>query len=787
MAAKAATLTTRARKTRPRWVRRVKRICATFFLLFLALFVVVGFKFASEMRHASELIVSLPDKLQKYSTTPSRIMSADGQVLYTVQYEFREPVKYEAIPKNVKNAILAAEDKRFFEHNGVDYWAMGRILLVGAKEGRLSQGGSTLTMQLAKRFYSEGERTFDRKLQDIALAITMERDMTKEQILTLYLNTMYFGEKAYGIRAAADVYFGKPLDKLTIAECAMLARCVRRPSDVNPVRDPERSLANRNVVLGIMRDEKMISEDEYQKGVAEPVHLTARRDRITSHLNKTPYFVAHVLAFLAQDMPDLDLKQGGYTIYTTVDTRLDEFAQKQIRDFVKEYRGDSVSDAAFVVMDKDGKILSEVGGLDFNKDQYNIVTQGLLQPGSSFKAFTYATALSTGALHLGDRLENQDFTYQDTENWPKPWRPHNSGGTKENSGPVSVQYAFGMSLNIPAAHVMERVGPDAVADLAAGAFGFRSKIDRVPSLALGSCMVHPLEMAQGYSVFMLHGSRATPYVVTKIVGPDGAILKAYDPNIVPNALDPRVAEEMDELLKEPIHYTAYRAHLEVIPNVRGKTGTTSDHKDAWFCGYADGIVGVGWVGNNVIRNGRPMQLPMGRSMWGATTAAGIWKAIMIRAHDRFASPVPALQLQPDEDVRGPENDTPEDSVKVIPPGDQNPPDGTTGGDGKPVVVPPGGTGQGPPPGNVGGGGGAAGGEGPPQPTTGTPPPSQNPAGSSPPKHEPPRKRADRESDTVQVEVCAESGMRATIYCPETVTRTFKRGQEPKKRCTIHGG
>ncbi|HTQ08675.1 MAG TPA: transglycosylase domain-containing protein, partial [Fimbriimonadaceae bacterium] len=599
MAAKAATLRRRATKTRSPWVKRVKRFFAVAFLLVLVGVVVGGIYFMGELRHASELMVSLPDKLKTIDAKPTRIVSADGQVLYTVESEFREPVKLADIPQVVRDAIVAAEDKRFYEHGGVDYEAIVRSAFVGAKEGRFSQGGSTLTMQLAKRFYSEGQKTVNRKLQDIALAIEMEREMTKDQILELYLNTMYFGEKAYGIRAAADVYFGKPLDKLTIAEAAMLARCVRRPSDENPVKNLPKAVDNRNVVLAIMRDQKMITDDQYEEAIAEKVHLAPPKERITSHLNKAQYFVDHVLQTVAQDMPDLDLKQGGYTIYTTLDTRLEDYAERVVRDFVREHRGDDVNDAAFVVMDKDGKILAEVGGVDYRKDQFNIITQGLLQPGSSFKPFLYATALSSGALSMNDELDNEPFTYPGTENWRKPWRPQDSS-PREMSGPVSVERAMASSLNIPAAHVMERVGPDAVADFAHGAFGFRSEIARVPSLALGACQVHPLEMAEGYSVFMLRGSRATPYVITKIVDADGQVLRTYDPDIIPNQLDPTVCDDIDSLLKAVVDRgTAASSGIDEIPDARGKTGTTSDHKDGWFCGYTDGLVGVGWIGNNV--------------------------------------------------------------------------------------------------------------------------------------------------------------------------------------------
>lgn len=779
MAAKARTLTTtRQKKVRPRWVRMTKRFFAFGFLLFLIGFTVFGFFFVKEMRHASELMVTLPEKLRQYSQEPTRIISRNGKLLYSVQSEFRDPIKYEDIPKHVRDAIVAAEDKRYFDHSGVDYWAMGRILVVGAKEGRLSQGGSTLTMQLAKRFYSEGEKTFSRKMQDVALAITMERDMSKEQILTLYLNTMYFGERAYGIQAASEVYFGKTVDKISIAEAAMLARCVRRPSDVNPVRNLEASIDNRNTVLGVMRDEHMITESQYQDALDEPVKIAPRKDRITSKLHRAPYFVDHVLKQLEADFPDIDFKAGGYTVYTTLDTELQDFADRKVNEFLKEHRRWDVNAACFVLTNKDGQILCEVGGQDYDKSQFNIVTQGLLQPGSSFKSFLYSTALSTGAISANDYLENTPFAY-DMGPGAKPWTPKNSS-RRENQRSVSVDTAFTLSYNIPAARVIEKTGPENVKSMATTVFGLkslrRSKY-APPSMALGSLEVHPLEMAEGYSVFMLHGDRATPYCITKVVGPDGNIVRSYSPRIFKNQLDPWVVEQMDNLLHGVVtHGTANREVEGYLPDARGKTGTTTENKDAWFCGYNQGVVAISWCGNMTIRKGQVYQLPMASHMYGGTAAAKFWRDIVKHAIAKgFGSKIPELekQAEPVQEETTPDSET---RVKVIHPGDEDVPtqDGTTGGDAPPTLDPGQTTG-------TTGTAGTTGGEQTPPVTT---PPDTT---SEPPVRRDPPRRNEEDGRETQVEICAESGMRATIYCPETVTRSFRKGKEPRRRCSIHGG
>ena len=773
MAAKAGALTTtkREKKVRPRWVRRVKRFVAVSFLLFLIGFTAFGVVFVNYLRHASELIVTMPDKLRQFSTEPTKILSRDGKLLFSVQQEFREPIKYEAIPKHVRDAIVAAEDKRYFDHSGVDYWAMGRILVVGAKEGRLSQGGSTLTMQLAKRFYSEGEKTFTRKMQDVALAITMERDMSKEQILTLYLNTMYFGERAYGVQAASEVYFGKTVDKLSIAEAAMLARCVRRPTNINPVRNLEASIENRNVVLGVMRDEHMITEQEYQDALDEPVKLAPRRARVTSKMHLAPYFVDHVLKQLEEDFPDTDIRAGGYTIYTTIDTELQAFADRKVKEFLRERarNRDNVNAACFVLMNKEGQILCEVGGQDYEKSQFNIVTQGLLQPGSAFKAFLYSAALSTGAISMGDSLDNRPFTY-DQGPGSDPWTPKNSS-RRENESSVSVYRAFTLSYNIPAAHVIERVGPQTVKSMAQSSFGLKSISKQIPypSWALGALQVHPLEMAEGYSVFMLHGNRATPYCILKVVGPNGEIVRSYSPRIFRNQLDPWVVQQMDELLHGVV--TGGTANREVggyLDEARGKTGTTTANKDAWFCGFNQGVVAISWCGNMTVRKGQVYQLPMASSMYGGTAAAIFWRDIVKHAIAKgFGSKIPEIEQPKDPEIEESLNPDSETRFKVIPPGEDKL-NGTTGGEVPPTLDPG-------------------------QTTTGTttggdvPPVNPDKIPDPPVNRDPPRPREDEGGRETQAEICAESGMRATIYCPETVTRSYRKGREPRKRCTIHGG
>lgn len=774
----ARTKARRARKQSPTWWKWTKRTVTVFFLLTLIAGSILGFMFMQELNKAKEKIVNLSQLRDEVSTEPSYIYASDGKtVLYQISAEYRKFVPYEQIPKNVRNAVLAAEDKRFFEHGGVDAYALGRTLLTAVKDRSVTQGGSTLTMQLAKLLYTKGERTFSRKLGDIAMAYQMEKQLTKEEIFELYLNKVYFGSGAWGISAAADVYFGKNLDQLTIGEAALLARLVRRPSDENPYRNPKKALENRDVVLRIMRDENMITEDEYQKALDEKPKFQRKPKQTNERFNRANYFVWHVLDDLRRLHPDINLADGGYKIYTTLDPGLQNVAEDAVRETVRDHRRDLVTTAAFVAMDSDGRILCEVGGVDFARNQFNVVKDGLRQPGSSFKPFVYATAFATGAVSINDSISNAPFA------WPlpgaRPWTPKNSSG--HYGGPVSVQTAFKMSMNVPAARVMYKTGPNTVLAYCRTNFGFTSpNLIGMPAMCLGAEEVTPLEMARAYSVFMLRGNRAEPYCIDRIIAPDGSVVEAYEPNISKNVLDANVTDQIDALMRAVVTSgTGTRA--SGVPDARGKTGTTSDNKDAWFCGYADGVVGIGWVANEIPRKDRPAKyMPMGRSVFGGKVTVEFWAKIMKYAQRKFGHPSDRPSLSRIlASSRGSSDEIPENLPEdtPVPPDDPNkgPKNATDPGTGAtpPIGPPDGGT---------------------VPPDTGpthVQPPTGGPASVPPttPPIKPPTNPPDNEkdSDMVPVEICAETGMRASIYCPETVTRRFQRGKEPRKRCTVHGG
>lgn len=767
MPAKTAPNNRRSRRKPSPIKRFLKRAVYTLFIVLGIAFGVVGYRFAKIYQDSESLITEVEKNLALMDKRPSVIYSSDGKVLFRVSSEYRDAIKsISEVPDVVKNATLAAEDKRFYHHSGVDYIALVRMLFTNAKEGRLAQGGSTLTMQLAKRITTKGEKTFDRKMRDIALAYRMENQLTKDQILIFYLNQVFYGNGAYGIRAAANVYFGKRLDQLTVAEAALLARLVRRPTKENPYHNLDAAIRNRNVVLKIMLDEKMIDQKQYEHALREKVALRKRIVGSGAVTFGAPYFVQYVLSTLKKECPEVDLTLGGYEIYTTLDSRIQECAEEEVRNIVKANRRRKVTTSAFVMMDADGKIVAMVGGVSFKRNQYNIVVQGKRQPGSAFKPFVYATALETGALDQNDRLPNQPVKFPNGNG--TYYTPENSN--HKYSGPVTIKTAIQWSINVPAVNAIEKTGPVRVVDYAHDKFGFTSKLDPYLSLALGASAVSPLEMAQGYSVFMLMGDRATPYGITRVVGPDGMVVKAYKPNIIRGCISASTAQFIDECLRAVVTGGTAASSKHLMPDdCRGKTGTTSDNRDAWFCGYTPNLVAVGWVGNESYNPAKKewVYSPMSSSTFGGTVTVKMWAKVMKKAHDLIgrhfkrdegttaAEPVKTLEA-PEEPVPGPE-ETPTPGVDDLGNGVTEPTTDVTGGTDaspQPVIEPP------------------AVHHEPNLPTITSPEPKRP-------------VQPERKEEYEEVEICAETGLRATIYCPETIVKKFVKGKAPRGRCKLH--
>lgn len=742
----------------PLWLRWTKRIAGVVCLLVLIGGSLLGFAVMLEMRKAGDRMGGLEKKLDQIDSPATVIYARDGKtLLYRASSEYRRLIKdYHDIPKVVIDATLAAEDKRFFDHRGVDARAAFRSIFRNVKEGRQAEGASTITMQLSKRLFTSSDKSWQRKVEDVANAIEIERRVTKTQILKAYLNQVYYGEGAYGIRAAADVYFGKKdLNALTVAEAAMLARMVRRPSAENPFEDPEVAIRNRNLVLRIMRDEKMLTPELYEKAVAEKPKLRSRQFGSGERIYFAPYFTRYVLDQLKHDYPDVDLGVAGWTVVTTIDPELQEATEAAVKSIVARNRGRRVNSAAFVLLDESGQILAMQGNTDWERDEFNIVAQGGRQPGSSFKPFVYAAALSTGAIRPGDQISNEPYVLRDPRG-RVIWSPQNANG--KSGGTSSIPSAIANSRNLPAIHVTDKVTPAVAAQYCRDVFGFKSEILPVMSMALGTNDVSPLEMATGYSVFMLRGDRFTPYGIVQILDKDKSVFRNNSPKIVEHILDERVATYIDMCLRMVVtEGTGTRAR--VIKDARGKTGTTNEAKDAWFCGYTNNLLGIGWVGNiRYSSKGTPRYEPMSDRVFGGVVTSQMWVEVMKRAQGKrgvgvarkgselIRDDIPAeadgARVQPD--VKAPDETIPDEGTDpLIQKGD-----GTDPASGK------------------------------------AEPPVAEPPVTEPPKTEP-RRNDPPVEEMVDVDICADTGLKATIYCPETVTRQYRRSDAPKRWCRKH--
>ncbi len=428
------------RRRRPVWQRLL-----IYLLLLVLLGIVVGGGYlvvllvqVSQMLPSSEQIVNL----KPYVGT--RILSQDGVVLATLTNERRELAKLSEFPKPLVDAVVAIEDSQFYRHRGISPRAVFRAVWVNLRAGRYAQGGSTITMQLARNAFLTQKKTFHRKLQEALLALQMEQHLTKEQILETYLNEVYFGSGAYGAKTAARVYFNKPLNKLTLAECALLAGVIRRPSVYSPHENPDLALRRRDRVLERMRALGFIDEQQYEEAKREPIRVVPLRRQGISY--KAPYFVFHVLKQLMEDYGADQIYKAGLTVETTLNWQMQQAAEQALREGLARYgRGNATQGAIIAIDPHTGFIRAMVGGVEFSKSQYNATTQGRRQPGSAFKPIVYCAAIDKGLLTPDSRILDAPVSYP---SYPRPYRPKNADGRYHGS--VTVRQAIAYSINIPA-------------------------------------------------------------------------------------------------------------------------------------------------------------------------------------------------------------------------------------------------------------------------------------------------------------------------------------------------
>ena len=659
---------------------------------------------------------------------PLRVYTSDGYLIGEFGEERRAVVSIQDVPPVMKHAILAAEDDRFYQHGGVDYLGILRAAAANLAGGGKRQGASTITQQVARNFFLTGEKTYTRKLYEALLSFKIENNLSKDQILELYLNQIFLGQRAYGFAAAAQIYFGKPLKDISIAEAAMLAGLPKAPSAYNPIVNPKRARIRQQYVLRRMHDLGYITDVQHESALKEPLVVKRELAEYAVHAEHAAEMARQITA---ERFPE-DVYSRGLKVYTTLvkaeqeaaylslrrgvmdydrrhgyrgaesyldmkeissdqDEAIDEALQdiadagdlipalvlaadpKQIRAYRKggeivTLTGDAMKFAAKMLDDKappnkrikrgaiirlqkddkggwqisqlpevesafvavnpqDGAIRALVGGFDFNRNKFNHVTQAWRQPGSSFKPFIYSAALEKG-FSPSSIINDEPIVISASQTGSQAWEPHNYDGRYE--GPMKMRTALAKSKNMVSIRILQAIGTHYAQDYASR-FGFDAeKHPPYLTMALGAGSVTPWQMVTAYSVFANGGYRIKPFVVREIRDESSQVIAQSAP--VPageesiRAIDPRNAFMMDSMLRDvTIYGTAAKASVALKrQDLAGKTGTTNEYVDAWFCGYQMTVSGCAWVGFD-----QPKKL--GDKETGGAAALPIWIGYMGRA------------------------------------------------------------------------------------------------------------------------------------------------------------
>jgi penicillin-binding protein 1A len=591
--------------------------------------------------------------LEEYTpSVGSRVYASDDEFLTEFQAEKRIFVPLQQIPPGLRNAIIAVEDARFYSHFGVDVRGIFRATYANFRHGRVVEGGSTITQQLAKVLFLTPDRSFSRKVKEALLALELEKRYSKDRLLELYLNQVYMGHGAYGVEAAARMYFGKSVQDLTLPEAAMLAALPRSPGNYSPFERPELAQRRRGIAVGRLLELGYIGEAEAKAANRAPLGLVPSERRRGSG----QYFLEYLQQGLEAKYGSDILYKSGLAIYTTLDPTLQRAAEQALRDGLQALavrqggraasrdKGNPASvvpEGAVVVIEAaTGYVKALIGGADFARTEFNRALHAHRQPGSAFKPFVYLAALEAGHVPT-EMLDDSPIRYVSAG---KVWAPENYDG--KFRGPVTLQQALEESINVPTIRLLEQVGVNSVIDVARRA-GVQSPLPHDLTLALGSGDVTLLELTAAYGTFANQGVHMEPLMVRYVTDAQGRLLEENIPQ-GREAVAPGVALGLTDLLRGVVERGTGVAARVLERPLAGKTGTTNDFSNAWFVGYTPSIVAGVWVGHD-----RPRSL--GQDETGARAALPIWVAVM-RA---------ALRGQPVEDF----------------------PDAPTGANGAPVARP----------------------------------------------------------------------------------------------------
>lgn len=540
----------------------------------------------------------------------TKIYSGDGEIIKTFTAYTYEKIDLKDIPDNLKKALIATEDKNFYRHHGYDITGLARSTLQNVIAGHVVQGASTITQQLARVLFLNNERTFDRKLKELFIAARIEKTISKDQILEMYMNNVYLGAGAYGVEGAAQIYFDKHLKDCDLAELALIAGLPQAPSVYNPFNNMDLAVKRRNQVLTRMYKMRYITTEEYEKAKEEKVHLAKVPQFYTT--NKAPYFCDYVMKELERlGFDETEISQGGYKVVTTLDYKAQKAANEAILRNLRGWGlgGEKNQAAVFSFSPIDGKILVYSGGKDYTKSQYDRVTQAVRPPGSSFKPIVYAAAMEKG-ISPNDMIEDRPLTIGQ-------WSPRNYGN--KYRGKIPVYTALMVSSNVCAARLIKEVGIRSVIQTAR-VLGIETPLEYDYTIALGSNGVKLFEFTRAYGAFANGGYVVQPYAIERVETSRGKVVYKAPKTKITHQLSMNTAAEMTAMMKTVITNGTGRA-ANIGKPAAGKTGTTDDNKDAYFMGYTPNIVTGVWVGNddNTVMN---------KSIQGGTVPALIWKDVM---------------------------------------------------------------------------------------------------------------------------------------------------------------
>ncbi len=550
----------------------------------------------------------------------TQVLSENGDIIAEYFVEKRYVISMDEMPPVLIDAFIAAEDERFFEHQGIDLLSIIRALIKNLRSMDIVQGGSTITQQVTKSLLLTPEKSYARKIKEAILAYRIEKSLSKTDILSIYLNQIYLGQRSYGVEAAAQTYFNKPATDLNLAESALLAGLPRAPSAYSPIRHPERAKRRQQYVLERMVKSGYITVDEANSALAFPLKITPAENK---NITVAPYVAEQIRQYLQTEYGNAALYGEGLKVYTSVNLLMQDAAQRAVEAGLKAFekrqgvkKGEPRVQGALVAMEpRTGYVKALVGGLRFLENQFNRVIQARRQPGSAFKPVVYAAALDKNYT-TASIIIDAPIVFPSRSN-KAFWEPRNFD--REFEGPVTFRHALSHSRNVITVKILQDIGVGYAVKYAKK-LGISSPLEPNLTLALGSSGVSLLELTRAYAVFANQGMLAEPIFVTKIVDRHGNVLEENKPRLG-RAISPQTAYLITSLLQSVVEEGTGRGVRALNRPCAAKTGSTSETRDAWFIGYTPDLIAGTWVGYDI-------EKPLGKRETGAVAASPIWLRFM---------------------------------------------------------------------------------------------------------------------------------------------------------------